>query len=234
MSVFVDFVIESPILQTARKRAPGMTYKVHDLRLREDGIVVLVFEASGGDYGALEAGMEDDETLADYRVLSESDGRRMYRVTLSEASREQTLYPFVVDHDIYFQTHTATATESRIQATFASEETFQEFTAYCERRDIPVTVRRILREHPTDADTSDGAEVSDLTPAQREALEASVEAGYYEVPRQATLEDVADELGVSSQATSERLRRGMRTVLNETIVSDDGERRREEPKAEIR
>ncbi|WP_439025426.1 helix-turn-helix domain-containing protein [Haloarchaeobius sp. DT45] len=230
MSVFVEFTIKSPMLREARDRAPGMSFQIHDLRLQDETTVVLVFSAYGGDYEAFERGLTDDETLEAFRVLSKSRDRRLYRTTMSEETREKSLYPFVVDHDIFFQTHTATADESRIQATFASEETFQKFASYCERRDIPLTVQRILREDPTSEDVGQQTAFPELTPAQREALEVSVDSGYYEVPRKSTLEDIAGELGVSSQATSERLRRGMRTVLQETVLSDEeGERFEERP-----
>ncbi|MCT9095648.1 helix-turn-helix domain-containing protein [Haloarchaeobius sp. HME9146] len=234
MSVFVEFTVKSPMLREARSRAPGMTFQIHDLRLKDGLTVILVFSAYGDEYEAFEAGMADDETLSEFSILSDSEDRRLYRATMAKESAEQALYPFVVDHDIFFQAHTATAEESQIRATVANEETFQEFIAYCDRHDISLTVQRILREHQENRSREKEADLPELTPAQREALEASVKAGYYEVPRQSTLEDVADELGVSSQATSERLRRGMRTVLRETLLSDEFEDDQDERPVEIR
>ncbi|WP_435363040.1 helix-turn-helix domain-containing protein [Haloarchaeobius sp. DYHT-AS-18] len=234
MSVFVEFTVKSPMLREARSRAPGMTFQIHDLRLKDRLTVILVFSAYGDDYEAFEAGMVADETLSEFSILSDFDDHRLYHTTMTEEAAEQALYPFVVDHDIFFQAHTATADESRIRATVANEETFQEFIAYCDRHDIPLTVQRILREHQETGTREAEANLAELTPAQREALEASVKAGYYEVPRQSTLEDVAGELGVSSQATSERLRRGMRTVLRETLFSDEFEDDHDERPVEIR
>lgn len=45
-----------------------------------------------------------------------------------------------------------------------------------------------------------------ITDKQREAVEAAIEEGYYETPRRATLEDLAERLGVSRSAVSQRLR----------------------------
>ena len=57
-----------------------------------------------------------------------------------------------------------------------------------------------------------------LTDAQYEALVAAADVGYYEVPRAATLEELADDLGVSHQALSEQLRRGTDALLEDTLL----------------
>jgi len=52
-----------------------------------------------------------------------------------------------------------------------------------------------------------------------EALVSAVERGYFEVPRGVTLGDIADDLGISQQAASERVRRGTNTVLRTVLLS---------------
>jgi hypothetical protein len=52
-----------------------------------------------------------------------------------------------------------------------------------------------------------------LTGPQREVLTLAVREGYFEVPREASLADIAAEVGVSSQAASERLRRGLDSLV---------------------
>jgi predicted DNA binding protein len=47
----------------------------------------------------------------------------------------------------------------------------------------------------------------DLSETERRTLEAAVERGYFETPREATLGDLADEFGVSKTAVSKNLRR---------------------------
>ncbi len=46
-----------------------------------------------------------------------------------------------------------------------------------------------------------------LTATQLEALDAALEAGYYDIPRDITLRDLAESLGVSASSLSERIRR---------------------------
>lgn len=47
--------------------------------------------------------------------------------------------------------------------------------------------------------------VDHLSEKQREVVELAIEAGYYDEPRQATLSDLAEMLGVSPSAVSQRL-----------------------------
>lgn len=48
-------------------------------------------------------------------------------------------------------------------------------------------------------------ETHSITDKQREAIETAIEAGYYETPRRADLSELAEELGVSRSAVSQRL-----------------------------
>jgi len=46
-----------------------------------------------------------------------------------------------------------------------------------------------------------------LTERQQETLQAAIEAGYYNVPREATHEDIAERLGRSDGTVGEHLRK---------------------------
>ncbi|MFB6142825.1 MAG: helix-turn-helix domain-containing protein [Halorientalis sp.] len=56
-----------------------------------------------------------------------------------------------------------------------------------------------------------------LTDQQHETLQAAFDGGYFAVPRKMTLQDLADRLGVSDTAASQRLRRGLTTLLVGTL-----------------
>jgi len=61
----------------------------------------------------------------------------------------------------------------------------------------------------------------DLTTAQREALLTALDAGYFEEPREVTLDEVAAELDISQPAAGGLLRRGIKRLLLATIARDD-------------
>ncbi|MFD1515501.1 helix-turn-helix domain-containing protein [Halomarina rubra] len=52
-----------------------------------------------------------------------------------------------------------------------------------------------------------------LTTKQWETVSVAYRKGYFEVPRRATLSDLADHFGVTEQAVSQRLRRALNTLL---------------------
>ena len=60
-------------------------------------------------------------------------------------------------------------------------------------------------------------DVSAITDKQRRALEVAREVGYYETPREAALEDVADRLGVSPSAVSQRLNAAETTLVRSLL-----------------
>lgn len=67
-----------------------------------------------------------------------------------------------------------------------------------------------------------------LTDRQQEVLEAALRMGYFEVPRDATLEAVATELGIDKSTASGVLRRGEARMLKAHLTGSGGPRRRDE------
>lgn len=63
---------------------------------------------------------------------------------------------------------------------------------------------------------------SKLTDKQREALLTAFKRGYHEIPRDTTSSDLADELGISHQALSERFRRAYRHLVESELATDTG------------
>lgn len=59
-----------------------------------------------------------------------------------------------------------------------------------------------------------------LTPVQRETMETAFALGYFEIPRMISMQELADELGVTPNAVSERLRRAEARLLS-ALLSDD-------------
>lgn len=89
-----------------------------------------------------------------------------------------------------------------------------QFHQFFQNEGFPVYIERI-----TSLDDEPGSEYGfGLTPAQRDTLIMAVENGYFAIPRETSLEDIAEEVGISSQAASERIRRGAETVLRKALI----------------
>ena len=83
-----------------------------------------------------------------------------------------------------------------------------EFHHLCQERGIPITLTALHALTPVETATE-----AALTDAQEEVLVTAYRRGYFNSPRDVTMTELGDELGISQQAVSSRLRRGVRRVL---------------------
>lgn len=99
---------------------------------------------------------------------------------------------------------------------FPDQEQLAEFYHRCTDHGITLTIESI------DNDGWDaGRPKLPLTDLQKETLRTAFEVGYFDVPRQGTLVDLAEELGISDSAVSQRLRRGLAGLVESTVVRDE-------------
>ncbi|RDI72824.1 helix-turn-helix domain-containing protein [Halopelagius longus] len=108
----------------------------------------------------------------------------------------------------------ATGTEDEWTFEFRDEDTapIAEFQQYCADHGIDVTLGHI---HSVGAPTDEGA--YGLTTEQREAVLLAYENGYYTTPPETNLGELAEELGITHQSFSDRLRRGVHNLIEETL-----------------
>ncbi|WP_435153720.1 helix-turn-helix domain-containing protein [Haladaptatus sp. DFWS20] len=78
------------------------------------------------------------------------------------------------------------------------------FEAANEMRDVPLQFEVV---ETGDYEPERTSLVSSLTTRQRKVIEIAVETGYYSSPRKASLEDVADVVGITPSTASEHLRK---------------------------
>jgi predicted DNA binding protein len=100
-----------------------------------------------------------------------------------------------------------------VQARFPNRSALLTFREDLVADGFDVEVQR-MREDDDEASTQFG-----VTDPQREVLLLALDRGYYTVPRNASLSDLAGELDISSQAASERLRRGTQTLVANTLAA---------------
>lgn len=109
----------------------------------------------------------------------------------------------------------------RFQLRFDDHDQLTEFYRHCTDHGIQVDIENV--QNPRVPNKS-GSKF-DLTDTQREALHYAFEQGYFAVPRETKLVELAEQLGISDSAVSQRLRRGIDKILTTTrLESDLGER----------
>ncbi|WP_313690786.1 helix-turn-helix domain-containing protein [Halorarum halobium] len=82
--------------------------------------------------------------------------------------------------------------------------------------ETPESIRKTVH-HVGSLDRRLGGVGTDLTGRQREALRTAMAAGYYEVPREGSLAEVAAALDVSEATASAHLRKAERTLVGRAL-----------------
>ena len=97
-----------------------------------------------------------------------------------------------------------TNAQYRMTLSWANPETGQELLhclADANGEDVSFSIDCVSRDGVTPC----SLDIGSLTQKQLEAARTAVEVGYYENPREARLSDLADRLGISESAVSQRL-----------------------------
>lgn len=91
-------------------------------------------------------------------------------------------------------------------------DTFNRFREAFEAQGVPVTLERLF-----DLEEVLEGDRRSLTDEQRETLVTALEEGYWDKPRGVTQADLAELFDVSRRAVAERLRRGTRNLVAESL-----------------
>jgi len=149
-------------------------------------------------------------------VVETFDGHEIHAVAWEPDA--DPFFRLVDDHDGSVRRGTGTADAWTFETKFPGHDAFASFRSAGETGQLGVEVERVY--NPTRRGT--GAWYG-LTPRQRRTLELAVQRGYYDIPRRCTTIELADELGISDQAVTERLRRGIVTFVTNALLLEGGE-----------
>ncbi|ELZ27505.1 hth DNA binding domain protein [Halosimplex carlsbadense 2-9-1] len=173
---------------------------------------------------AVEAAFESTAFVGEYRLVVREDGASRYTITPGTSMAEQlgdrlddlddlrALYETPVQIEFIRARPTGWLQAGR----FADRAAFDQLREFWQRN-TSFRLRKLTRVGESAEPFGDDTDGDGLTDAQREAIGTAHRLGYFEIPRTATLEDVAAELGISASSLSERLRRAQ-THLVETHV----------------
>jgi predicted DNA binding protein len=149
-------------------------------------------------------------SVADAAQVDVVDGRTVFTL---DCTSDDELFGAISDHegDVLSAVGTPRAWEFKLE--FPSQQTLTTFTGDCADAGIEVEATRVY----TPTEPAVGPDFG-LTEPQREAITLAVNWGYYNIPRGCTTQALADELEISDQAVTERLRRAIDTLVSNTIM----------------
>ncbi|EMA08802.1 Predicted DNA binding protein, contains HTH domain [Haloarcula vallismortis] len=177
----------------------------------DPGSTVFPFLIEYHDRARLEEMLDTDPTVQSYELVDWTDQTGIYYI---EHTPETKLISSVVTDVNGFLIHTETKGNGwLVRLLLPDREALNTIWEYANENDISLDIIEIYGNTDTGGESSYG-----LTDEQRTALTTAYENGYFGEPRDISLNEVADEIGLSSTAMSGRLRRGMRNLIAATII----------------
>jgi predicted DNA binding protein len=161
-----------------------------------------------GDYAAFEEAMDDDPTVASYTRFGENDTAVFYRIQTSE-STDLITYPKWVSLSAEKLSERYCDGKWHTQMRYPDSAALHSFQQWCADNGVEFGLESVYASDPTRSGV--------LTDQQREVMRVALEVGFFDIPRGATMADVADDLGVSEQAVSERLRRATKALARRYV-----------------
>jgi len=214
MRFIAELQLQHPklLLTPTIERCPEMSIKLEYQLIASGGEYVLLFHVRGAAFEAFEAALADDPTVSAVSTVIETSTFRVYRT--QPTSPEYLVLASAVEMGLRLLEAVSGDSGWYAVLELPNVETLRSFRAFCSDRGVSASIQKLYRIE----DGSTGGAFG-LTPSQREAITTAYEAGYFNQPRDTSLEGVGERLGISSSAAGGRLRRGLRTLIEETLYT---------------
>lgn len=211
MAVIAEFTVapEQFVLGQVLLRASDIEVEMERVVPSSQRVMPYIW-VRGDDLEEFEDAIQSSDYVEEVVPLDVVGNRGLYRVEWSEDVRS-LIYAMAAFDATILEANSAGQWFFRIR--FEDQNRVAEFNEFLNDRGIDITMTRLFRLHESEHERPYG-----LTETQQRVLLLAIERGYFEVPRRATLRDIAAELDVSEQSVSETIRRGANKVLKQTLV----------------
>ena len=197
-------------LQHSLESLPDLEVECERIVRSGDRAVMPLLWVRYADRDEVEAAFEGDPSVDNVTCLSDLDDELLYRMDW-------------IDHvDLLLQM--LTNAEATVLDAYGHRGRWKLRVLYPRREEFSTT-HEFCTGHGLTFDVASIREIAGepagrfgLTEDQYRALVLAAQRGYYEVPRGATLGELAGEVGVSHQALSERLRRATGSLVEDALL----------------
>ncbi|RQG96463.1 helix-turn-helix domain-containing protein [Natrarchaeobius chitinivorans] len=214
MTVLAEFEAASPslVLGPTLEALPSLTLELERQYALDPDHPIVFCWATYGDQDHLERTIADDETVDTFERVVHSPDRVLYRIRRSD-SGVISAYRRWVSAGGELLHCLGTKGRWKAEMRFPDRDAFTEYHTFLEAENVEFELHRLS----TGEAARRASDIKTLTKSQREALVLAHEHGFFDVPREANLATIADSLGISSQAVSERLRRGQSRLIDRYV-----------------
>lgn len=165
---------------------------------------------SNGNLDAFEEAASTDPTVESVRRVTALEHGGLYELGWTDPGTP-LLEWFDGGHGTILQLD-GEVDEWHLKLRIESRDALASLQGHCHEHDIEFELVRLYRF------TEPKMGQFNVSEKQFEALMTALEMGYFEIPRDATLGDLADALDISKRAASERLRRGQTNLVHNSLV----------------
>ncbi len=205
-------------LEATLERVPGVEFEVERVVASEaQRVMPYIWATADADqFDVLQAALEDDPTTEEVELLVDLEDEWLYRMTWID--RTEFVIHVLVDESGTIIDATGKDGKWELRILFPTRDTLSATYEFCETSDIPISIEQIYELNESARRGQYG-----LTEEQYETLVTALETGYYDIPRRISGEDLSDDLGISHQALSERLRRAYKNLISNALVVGENE-----------
>ncbi|AHF98615.1 bacterio-opsin activator [Halostagnicola larsenii XH-48] len=200
-------------LGTVFEQLPGVTVRLERIVPSTD-VVIPYFWVRGSHSDDVVAAFSDHPGVQDIELIDSVEDEYLLRAEW--AADYAGVLSALTETGVPLIEAIGTDTEWTFEIRGDERSDIAGFQRRCREHDIPITLTALHALTPVET-----ASESALTEEQQEALVLAYECGYFNSPREVTMDELGDELGISQQAIASRLRRGTRRVLGNTLSALD-------------
>jgi predicted DNA binding protein len=210
MIVIADITVPGSAFELGRllDEFPNVRIELERIVPLRDTVIPL-FWVTGSDANEILESLEGSPLTAEARFLTDDGNRQLFEVRWT--SDVDGLVTALVETEAKMLEGSSTGEGWDFRLQFRNRDDLSRFRELAEASGIPIILRRLYNPNfPRDE--------SVLSSEQAEALMYAYEKGYFEVPRAVTVTELASHFGISDNALSQRLRRGISALVFETMV----------------
>lgn len=175
---------------------------------------VYYFWIEAEDFDAVDATLAEDHTVEEFSVVVETEARRTYRIEYGDGTK--LISPAVTERGGITLDSRSHSNGWKLELQLQDHDALYALDEYATEEGIRLEILELQHS----GDEEDALDFG-LTESQREALVGAYVHGYYDEPRETSLEGLAALLGISPTAMSGRLRRGSTRLIEAALVDEE-------------
>lgn len=174
-----------------------------------DRVLPLVW-AQTDDTDALADALADDPSVENARLLADLASEQLYR--MDWVANIRTVVYALLEHDGTVLNASGQSDGWHLRILFPDRDSLSATHDFATEDNLTFSLQNVF-----DLNEGRGRQFN-LTEHQHETLLTAYTHGYYDIPQNVTMNELADELGISTQAASQRLHRAYSNLIENALT----------------